>query len=120
MSSVDLLIQKEQDEVGKRVTRALKAGGLPTEAETQEVFDELTDAHVLLESLSLRVEGVAASDLGEDLPPVTLEQLGALAILLADCEGKLHDLNELADRVRRQIPQLASIRGQQQMVARKA
>jgi hypothetical protein len=118
MSSTDLLIrdkiEQEEQRIAREIARAIKDGGLPTEAEAQELWQRLSDAHDILEGIALRVEAIGKSDFGDDVPPVTLEQLGVLAVLLADVDGRLTDFEGLADRLRLSVASLTAVRMEQQ------
>jgi hypothetical protein len=115
MSNTDTLIQREIDREAEAIQRALASGGLPTEAEVAEFYRALGDAAEQLESLTWRIEGIAASDMGDGLPfDVSLEQIGIVATLVSDAEGEIRTLTSMTERARSRISQLSAIRAEQQ------
>jgi hypothetical protein len=115
MSSTDALIQRKIDNEEKRVRRAIEDGGLPTEAEAKAVWSALTDVGEQLHALTGRIEGIAASDMGDDLPfEVSLEQIGAVAMLTHDVAAEVGTLLSLNERAESRISQLLAIRAEQQ------
>jgi hypothetical protein len=104
------------------VRRALDRGGLPTEAEGEAIFRQLSNVTSGdLEAAMLRVEGIAKSSEGDDLPfTVSLEQIGVLAVLADDIERAAAELRESAARVRTAIRALATTRQEQLFQAKRA
>jgi hypothetical protein len=96
------------------IRRAVETGGLPTEAEVVAVYDALTDAGEQVEALTWRIEGISASDVGKDVPEVTLEQLGVVAMLASDTEGAIATLTRMHERIAMRISSLTAIRTEQQ------
>src|SRR4051794_40764405 len=97
-----------------QVKRALERGGLPKEAEVEMLSKSLTRAHDELEVLTWRVEGVAESDVGDDLPStISLEELGALMVLMTDLDRRFEEMSELKRRIEQSLFALTAIRGEQ-------
>jgi hypothetical protein len=112
------LIEEEED----AVQRALDRGGLPTEAEGEAIFHQLSNVTSGdLEAVMGRVEGIAKSSEGDDLPfTVSLEQIGVLAVLADDAERSAAELGEISARMRTAIHALASTRQEQLFQAKRA
>src|SRR5712692_9107356 len=100
------LIEEEE----AAIRRAIERGGLPTEAESEAIFRQLSNVTSGdLESVMLRVEGIAKSSEGDDLPfTVSLEQLGVVAVLADDVERSAAELHEISARIRTAIHALAT------------
>src|SRR5947208_2003560 len=105
------LIEEEED----AVQRAIARGGLPTEAEGEAIMRDLSNAiSGELESVMLRVEGIAKSSEGDDLPfTVSLEQIGVVAVLVDDVERYAAELHECAARMQKTVGALGSTRQNQ-------
>jgi hypothetical protein len=114
MTSADSIIRREIESDEAKIRRAVERGGLPTEAEVGAVYDALTDAGEQLEALAWRIEGIALSDVGEDVPEVTLEQLGVLATLASDTGDAITTLTGMHQRIAARTSSLLAIRAEQQ------
>jgi hypothetical protein len=115
MSSTDAIIQREIDREEAAVQRAIERGGLPTEAEALACAEALRNVLEELHGLNGRIEGIAASDMGQDLPfDVSLEQLGVIAMLTSDVEGEIRTLTRENERTTSRISNLSAIRAEQQ------
>jgi hypothetical protein len=115
MTTTDALIQRKIENEEKQVRRAVEAGGMPTEAEAKAVWSALTDVGEQLHDLTGRIEGIAASDMGDDLPfEVSLEQIGVVAMLTHDVAGEVGTLMSLNERAKSRVAQLLAIRAEQQ------
>jgi hypothetical protein len=114
MSNTETLIRREIEADEERIRRALERGGLPTEAEVQKVHHNVTGLLEELELITWRVEGIALSDGGNDIPEVTLEQIGVVAMLVHDAEGEIGTLTSLCERIGSRVSSLSGIRAQQQ------
>jgi hypothetical protein len=115
MPRTDTIIQAEIDKNAALIQRALERGGLPTEAEAVEAHRSLADVLERLEAITGRIEGVARSDMGEDLPfEVSLEQIGVVGMLAADVEREITTLTRLAEQIRGRVSELSAIRAEQQ------
>jgi hypothetical protein len=102
-------IAKEQNDL----ELAIKNGGLPSEAEAEGVEKALSRAHDDIESLTWRIEGIANGS-GADVPfPVTLEHVGLLTILASDIESRADDLRHFAERIRKTLIWIDTIRVEQ-------
>lgn len=100
------------------VKRAIEWGGLPTEAEILEAEEAITNAYNAVESLRVRVDGIAELENSRDDDPpykVTLEQIGLVAAFTADLlDLEIPQLQGEADRLRAAIGPLGTIRRVQQ------
>jgi hypothetical protein len=115
MTSTDEIIRRELESDDKEIRRAIESGGLPTEAEVVTLYRDLTGVLEQLERLTWRVEGIARSDVGKDLPfDVSLEQIGAVAMLTDDVEREIETLTSLNGRARNAMSSLTAIRAEQQ------
>jgi hypothetical protein len=115
MSTTDELIRREVDRDAATIRRAVERGGLPTEAEAKEVYGDLLDVLERLEGLTSRVEGIATSDTGADVPfEVSLEHLGVIGMLTSDVEGEIEALASEVRRMRKAMSSLIAIRLEQQ------
>jgi hypothetical protein len=112
------LVEEEED----AVQRAIERGGLPTEAEGEAIMRDLSNAiSGELESVMLRVEGIAKSSEGDDLPfTVSLEQIGVVAVLADDVERYAAELHECAARMLKTVGALGSTRQNQLFQAKRA
>jgi hypothetical protein len=115
---IDRLIEEEED----AVRRAIERGGLPTEAEGEAIFHQLSNVTSGdLEAVMLRVEGIAKSSEGDDLPfTVSLEQIGVLAVLADDVERSAAELHESSARLQKTVGALAAARQEQLFQAKRA
>ena len=94
--------------------RAIKNGGLPTEAETDSVDKALQRAFDQTEDLVSRVGGIANSA-GLDVPiPITLEHVGLLSIFAYELETRGQDFIEFGEQIRKELTLLDSIRVDEQ------
>jgi hypothetical protein len=114
MTSSDTLIRNEIEKDDRAIQRAVERGGLPNETEVVAIYKVLGDASDALEAVTWRVEGVALSDVGRDVPEVTLEQLGVLALLIDDVTRESEDLTRFVERLRTSVSSLNAIRAEQQ------
>jgi flavin-binding protein dodecin len=88
-------------------------GGLPTEAEAEAIEKALSRAYDDLESLVWRVEAIS-NGTGNDVPfPVTLEDVGLLAILADGIESRAKDLQTFAETLRGKLIWIDSIHVEQ-------
>ena len=111
-------VEREIQERREKVQRALDWGGLPTEAEILEVEEAITNAYNAVESLRVRVDGIAELEGYRDGDPpytVTLEQIGLVAAFTADLlDLEIPQLQGEADQLRSAIGPLGTIRREQQ------
>jgi hypothetical protein len=114
MSSTDTIIREAIEADDERIRRAVERGGLPTEADARKLHHDLTGLLEELEKITWRVEGIALSDMGDDIPEVTLEQIGVVAMLSADIEGEIGTLTSLRERMASRVSSLSAVRSQQQ------
>jgi hypothetical protein len=114
MSYTDAIIRREIESDDERIRRALERGGLPTEAEAEKLHRDLMGLLEELEAITWRVEGIALSDGGGDIPEVTLEQIGVVAMLISDLKGEIGTLASLHERIGSRVSSLFGIRAQQQ------
>jgi hypothetical protein len=112
--SMDTIIQAEIDKVEASIQRAIERGGLPAEAEATAVYRALANTVEDLEAIVWRIEGISGSDTGEDIPEVSLDQLGVIGLLTTDVEGQLDTLQGLIERAKARMPSLSAIRAEQQ------
>jgi hypothetical protein len=108
-STEELLIEMEEKQ-RKCLARSIKRGGLPTEAEAEAVTEQLIRAFSDLESLAFRVEGIAAAP-GDFA--VSLNQIGAVAMLLTDADEQIEALQHEAQRLRKSMPALLTLRAEE-------
>jgi hypothetical protein len=114
MPTTDELIRREIEAADERIKQAVERGGLPTEEEAQKLHHDLMDLIEQLERITWRVEGIARSSQGDDVPEVTFEQIGVVAMLSADAEGEIQTLTNMSERLESQMSSLSAIRAEQQ------
>jgi hypothetical protein len=99
---------EEQD---RAVGRALERGGLPTAHDHEQAYDALMRARDQLEGIVWRVEGVCeATDAGKLPQPVTLENIGVVAVMADDAERFAAELQQFAGRLRGRVGALDAYR----------
>jgi hypothetical protein len=114
MPSTETLIQGEIDKDELHIQRAVERGGLPAESEAATLYKTLGDITEMLEGIAFRVGGIALADMGEDVPEITLEQLGVLAIIIDDVASESNVLAGYVDQLRRNVSSLNANRAAQQ------
>ncbi len=93
------------------VQRAIDRGGLPNAQEQEQGSRDLMRAFDWLEGIVWRVEGVCEATDAAKLPrPVTLEDIGVVAVIADDAERTAGELQEFASRLRAQVGALDSYR----------
>lgn len=105
----DALTQRQRDHVRMAVER----GGLPTEAEEKELYAAFGHAFNLLESLEFRIEGIAESGDGSDVPTITLADIGVVAVIASDVEREIDEYTNKLNQIRRAVFSLEAIRLEQ-------
>lgn len=99
----------------ERIQRAVGRGGLPTDAEADELFDAMQRVFDLLEDFAIRVGGVSESDVGEELPSaITLEDIGVVAIIVDTATRQADAFRRFSDQITGSVFALDAIRTEQQ------
>lgn len=107
------LVVAEIQDVTEQIQRAIERGGLPTEAEAEAVFIEGQKAFDRAERLAWRVAGIAEATCGSDVPDITMEQIGVVAVVADRLADRAQDFAELAEKLRKPISALDVIRSEQ-------
>jgi hypothetical protein len=105
-------MEEQWAEDREHVQLAVEQGGLPTATEVEQVETELRDAVDRVSSLAWRVEGILKDD-GRDIPAITLEQIGLVAVLTESIETYAQELAEVAQRLRKCVLSLDAVRLEQ-------
>ena len=97
------LIDRENARLSENLDLAIKRGGLPTEAEAEEVDTYLQHAFDRIESLAFRIAAISHCDADDDMPTITLEQLGVVAVLAGYIDERAKDFAKVADQIRHHL-----------------
>lgn len=96
------------------IQSAIERGGMPAESEEDELYSLLQRSFDVLEGLAYRVEKIAESADGHDLPfEISLADLGVLGVVLDDVDGQVEKLRHEQTRIRKAFSSLESIRLEQ-------
>lgn len=111
-------MQEQLEELARqdseRIQRAVERGGLPTEADADELAAALQHAFDVLEGIASRVDGISLSGDGHDLPfAVTLADLGVLAIITENVNRRTGDFARFSGKIAARTGALDSIRVEQ-------
>jgi hypothetical protein len=105
----EVIVRLVEDQ-STEVARALERGGLPNEQEQAGAYDALMRARDRLEAITWRVEGIAQADRGDLPSPVTLAEIGTVAVIADDAERMAGELEQFAERLRGTIGALDVLR----------
>jgi hypothetical protein len=109
-TATDKLLDELEQDRRELVQRALKRGGMPTEAEIAKVTRALADAYNGLEDIAFRLDGITSA-MHDELPfTVTLEHVGLIAGFTKVLEIEINQLRDTADKVDVEIFELDSLR----------
>jgi hypothetical protein len=73
------------------------------------VYDALMHARDRLEAITWRVEGIALAERGEPPKPVTLAEIGTVAVIVDNAERMAGDIAQFAARLRDSIGGLSAL-----------
>ena len=114
------LIEQAEAEQRKTIERVIELGGIPDKTEIEALYADMQTVFDQLESFWWRVGGISKCE-GSDLPfPITLEQIGIVAVMADDAEERAQDFLDFARKLRRSIGTLDSIRRTQETRASSA
>lgn len=112
---LDESVRRQAEAVG----RAIAAGGLPSEADADEVDRALQEVFDVLESIVWRVEGICESDDGSDLPfTVGAAEIGVVAMIADMVALRVDDCQRMHKTLSSKRWELATLRHEQ--IAREA
>lgn len=100
-------------DLADRLERSIERGGLPTEEDAEQAYKALRQAYDRLEGLAFRVKPFAAADSSDIDEPITLEQLGLVALIAADARRSLDDIGKEVAHLESAIWELGAIRDDQ-------
>jgi hypothetical protein len=85
----------------------------PSEAQADAAYQALGDALNAVEAIERGVCAFAGSDVGDDIPLVTLENMGVVAKVVAECERKLEEIGKSLRDIKQSTFDLTAIRSEQ-------
>jgi hypothetical protein len=89
------------------------AVSFPTEAQAAAAYQALSSAHDAIEAIAWGVRPFADSHYGDDVPPITLENMGVVAKVIAECEGKLEEMGDYLRELKQTMFSLSAVRDEQ-------
>lgn len=108
------IIEAAAEQQRRAVERAIEMGGLPTEAEADEVWTLLSAAFDKIERIEIRLRGICESDDGSDLPfTIGMGEIGTVAVIADTIENRMDDFRRMHSTISAKRWELDTLRHEQ-------